>query len=335
MRLLRVALAGGCAVGALVACNALSGISEYEIVACVRDCGTDDAGDEGGPRDAGLDADARVVAPVDADARRAFARWPATGDAGAIVGEGIVTDRRTHLTWSETASGGIDTEAKAEAYCAGLTTAGGGFTLPTRIELASLIDPGTWSPAAPPWANAAFDGPYWTASSRRPGSGQYWSVDFLYGDLRPDAVARHVRCVRLPDPAIYPTGAHYELFDRGSAVIVDRYTKLGWQRGQALGLSWNDAQQACGSLRIGGEGGFRLPEIGELLTLVDDVGSPSWVTPHRAIDWDAFYDTSGTAPFWSATRVFGQTKAWVVAFDTGQTSSRDVGGEIANVRCVR
>ena len=85
----------------------------------------------------------------------------------------------------------------------------------------------------------------------------------------------------------------------------------------------------CLGLQLAG-GGWRLPDIRELVGLVDrQVLNPS-------IDVVAFPTTKG-APYWTSTPVKADSlHVWVVSFGGGSLSSRyDGGGALSYVRCVR
>ena len=205
---------------ALAACNVLTGLSDYTKVDCVLDCeaGTGTTPDvatiDATPRGEGgllVDAgDGGDVPSADADAAPVppelfWARWrmPNPADAGvdaniasySVDDAGVVTDIITNLQWMQQTSSAIMI-ADARAYC---QTQTGSWRLPTRIELASLID-FTRSPSIDP---IAFPGTapeeFWTAS---PVSGtdasSYWNVDFNQGAVSSSGglPTRRVRCVR-------------------------------------------------------------------------------------------------------------------------------------------
>jgi hypothetical protein len=102
----------------------------------------------------------------------------------------------TGLTWQRTVPASTYTQSQAYAYCAGL---GGGYRLPTILELQSILELTRVSPAIDP---TAFPGTpsaqFWTSTARAGFSGSGWWVDFSdgrtgFGDV---ASALRVRCVR-------------------------------------------------------------------------------------------------------------------------------------------
>jgi hypothetical protein len=89
------------------------------------------------------------------------------------------------------------------------------------------------------------------------------------------------------------------------------------------------AQNYCAALTLAG-GGWRLPSLVELSTLIDY----SSLTGQN-IDSNAFPNTPA-AGFWSATPLVnsGGASAWGVGFDYGYTTT-DVTSAAHYVRCVR
>jgi hypothetical protein len=119
----------------------------------------------------------------------------AVGDSGATV-----HDATESLTWERHPSPAGATQAQAAAYCAALTTAGGGWRLPTLAELASLVPPGT-STCSPKIDQVAFPGTatavaYWTST---PAGGEFSVVRFATGSSTtsyPASTPLVARCVR-------------------------------------------------------------------------------------------------------------------------------------------
>jgi hypothetical protein len=114
-----------------------------------------------------------------------------------------VRDNTTCLVWQRKVATGGYTFAAARTHC---TSIGGGWRLPTRTELASIIDPSGSAPMidrkafpnTPPdlfWASAAGS----ASASASPAPPRSWTIDFATGKAADDTVrsTRHrVRCVR-------------------------------------------------------------------------------------------------------------------------------------------
>jgi hypothetical protein len=111
--------------------------------------------------------------------------------------------------------------------------------------------------------------------------------------------------------------------------VLDTETDLLWQRAvPASFYTWSGALAYCEGLSLGGFSDWRLPNIKELQTLVDDREySP-------AIDTTAFPATP-LSYFWSSSPFANNaTSAWVVWADDGHTYTWTM-TNVNRVRCVR
>jgi hypothetical protein len=119
--------------------------------------------------------------------------------------------------------------------------------------------------------------------------------------------------------------------------VTDGGTGLVWQRTPSdASYTWSEAQAHCEALDLDG-GGFRVPSVKELQTLIDEAKTES---PY--LDEDAFPGTpAGRLLFWTSSRSASVvTAAWFVNFGTGEAA--DAAAVIGNiedmenrVRCVR
>jgi hypothetical protein len=125
--------------------------------------------------------------------------YPQAYDFTATVG--VVADKVTNLKWQQAIDGAAFGWADAQALCSGLTLAGGGWRLPTRIELLSIVDFTNPNPlidlrAFPGTPQARF----WTSSPVADEPSNAWAVDFAFGNglvySAPTTAAYRVRCVR-------------------------------------------------------------------------------------------------------------------------------------------
>ncbi len=112
---------------------------------------------------------------------------------------GVVTDSQTGLRWQQAASPSTHTWASAGPYCRSLPLAGGGWRLPSRLELLSIVDYTRLDPAIDPvpfpnTPNEAF----WTSSIFVGLPAQAWSIYFPAGSSSQFGTASplRVRCVR-------------------------------------------------------------------------------------------------------------------------------------------
>ena len=146
----------------------------------------------------------------------------------------------------------------------------------------------------------------------------------------------------LPAHADAPAG-QYEAFAKDLKFIVDSKTHLRWQRFPDLTeRSFTDAGNYCpaaDSVKAGwgSPGGWRLPTVKELLTLVDeephDEFDPSLgATSPRYIDRNAFAGTPTKLPYLALGD--DAVTAWRVDFATGRASQQGASA-LYYVRCVR
>jgi hypothetical protein len=239
----------------------------------------------------------------------------------------VAVDRVTGLTWQRATAPGTYAWAEAQAYCACLELGGhDDWRLPTRIELVTIVD---FTRSVPAIDGAAFPGTpsewFWSSSRLADDAGFAWYIYFESGftNFIELETKYRVRCVRSPPVTTTP-----ERYMVGAETVRDLRTGLEWQRGFDEGMRpWEDAKAYCTALTIAG-GGWRLPSMKELQSLVDDTrASPS-------IDPAAFPDTPGE-PFWSITPVLGTPgSAWRVSFEHGYTYDAAATYEY-HARCVR
>lgn len=132
--------------------------------------------------------------------RGQFAAWEPTASPAFIDNaDGTITDPRSSLVWQQTVDANSFSWADANTYCAGLSLAGSGWRLPTRVELVSIVDDTRSNPAIDPTAfpsTPAED--FWSSSRDVVSSGNRWFVNFNDGatDRNGSTVGLRVRCIR-------------------------------------------------------------------------------------------------------------------------------------------
>jgi len=121
-------------------------------------------------------------------------------------------------------------------------------------------------------------------------------------------------------------------FSRTNGVVTDARTNLEWQDDYSdnnndikYGI-WQNAIDYCETLTLDGKSDWRLPNLNELISLVDDTKySP---TINRV------FQTFIIASYWSSTSYFNSNTAWTVNFDSGITIGSGKSYD-RSVRCVR
>lgn len=271
----------------------------------------------------------------------------------------------TRMTW-------FDAAAQCEA-----STWGGhdDWVLPSAYALQSITDYGTTSPAidrgAFPNAPSEFEADYdqwwieclWSSSDYADDANVAWAVMVNSGDVSEgsgidyhlhdkgavDWEGCYARCVRQPPP---PPAARFARVEpvAGEPIVGDAVSGLVWQ-GCSLGQSgsdcgtpadasmvdWASALAACQDLVYGGHDDWRLPDIKELRSIVDDsVRSPA-IDP-TMFPSTPFYGvgmtTDNIGQYWSSTSRNYNDFALYVDFGSG-FSHFYVQSETRHVRCVR
>jgi uncharacterized protein DUF1566 len=207
---------------------------------------------------------------------------------------GIVVDKITGLEWQSTTTE-TNAQGTAVATCTGSSLMGqSDWRLPTILELISLTDFSA-SPSTPAIDQSAFPGApgehYWS-STQVAGMGLPWTLDLSSGLTLYGVTPSAVRCVRVgttSTPRCYPPNARFQI---ANGMVTDASTGLTWQQASSQQASWSAAKTYC----AGATGGFRLPSVQELQTLVDYAVR----SPGPPIDTTAFPDTI-SAPYWTST----------------------------------
>ena len=256
-----------------------------------------------------------------------------------------VTDNVTGLTWEAEVDPTTYPQAAAIMHCQ--NKAGGGWRLPSRIELVSLVDftiakPGpTISTAAfaddPVWTSTAASEDYrkfWTSSHGAFDAGTGWQINFADGSTHQTSGAGNykARCVSGTPCRCPPNRYQVQASTPAGEEVYDGFTGLTWQRAVAdTKMVWIDAAMYCPS-------GWRLPSLTELSTIVDET------MELPAIDAVTFQGTPGE-PFWTSSPQAGSTNggsppafAWYVTFYHGHSDvypSNDPASFKWWVRCVK
>jgi hypothetical protein len=221
-------------------------------------------------------------------------------------GDGTVTDNNTLLIWQQQDNGNTYNWYKAsgtynasfnpgsESVCGSLTLAGHlDWRLPVQKELMTIVDYSIPSPG--PAINLSYfpntqPSWYWSFTTHAGSASSAWDIYFYSGyinnSLKTDN--SYVRCVRggqFSSPA---------LVDNTDGTVADKRSGLMWQQGEPGYMVWSSALSYCEGLSLGGHYDWRLPNLKELASVMDDT---RWMP---AID-TGFFPGALSAPYWSST----------------------------------
>jgi hypothetical protein len=119
--------------------------------------------------------------------------------------------------------------------------------------------------------------------------------------------------------------------DNGDATVTDNKTGRMWQKeddGQER--EWPDAESYCAGLSLGGHSDWRLPMMGELLSLWQNAGAKMEIRK-------AFFPTMRFSFYWSSTEWDhnGPGGTWGITFYAGGLQGLGTGSKAGYVRCMR
>ena len=131
-----------------------------------------------------------------------------------------------------------------------------------------------------------------------------------------------------------------EFVDNCNNTITDKKTGLVWQKcsnghntnlceGLIEDVNWKNALKYCSDLELSGYSDWRLPNIKEFLTIIDESKS------NPAID-SSFFPNTSAGEYWSSTTNINSVEnAMCIAFDDGGYIINIEKVWFAHVRCVR
>ena len=286
------------------------------------------------------------------------------------------TEVKQDLQWSEKSRGTLE---KAISYCENL--AEGGFNdwrLPTISELRTLIQncPATQNGGECELTDSCLsdsdcfnnackgcgprrgevnynklgDNKDMLLSSSLRSDNRAWGIDFRNGSVRRVAFTANFRCVRNSSNSDSKKSTNSK--NKKEAAKTE---KLQWSEKAPKTMEWDDAMNYCKNLNEGGHNDWRLPNINELRTLIQNCPATQSGGECKVTDSCLSYsdcrndacngcssDSSGghskfgdTRWFWSSSvRSDNSDKTWGVSFDDGGVS---FGSKSTDdyVRCVR
>jgi len=212
------------------------------------------------------------------------------------------------------------------------------WRLPTRRELCSLISWDKYDPVMDTdWFPNTVSDIYWTSTNVASGT-SVWVINYKIGQVNtyPMSISLYVLAVygeALP-------GSSFE--DNLDGTVTDLATGLMWQKcssGQSWNgnectgpheeIYWEEALNNSESLILAGYNDWRLPNINELLTLVDE-------DDHSPAINALFEANTENFDYWSSTTFANApTGAWNVDFEYGRVYARSKSGFTRSMRAVR
>lgn len=254
---------------------------------------------------------------------------PPSYQVKSINGHEVVIDLITGLMWQRYDDGIRRTWKEAVYYCQDLGLAGySDWRLPTKKELQTILNYGCFSPvldtAIFPYPHSA-DDCYWSSTTRAFLALSAWKVCFWDSQVKMTVKSdeNYVRAVRARELQFC------QLKDNHDGTVTDIATGLTWQQKETKTMTWEEALAYCENLDLAGHEDWRLPNIRELSTLVDD--------SHHNPSVDATY-FPGCRPsiYWSSTtNAVYPSFAWYVGFNDGQVQGSGHKDRRYHVRAVR
>jgi hypothetical protein len=255
-------------------------------------------------------------------------------------GNGTVTDNNTGLMWQKAdnnqtynwyqASGSYDStyNPSAQNVCRSLDLADyTDWRLPSLKELVSIVDFGVggFEPTIKeeyfPNTSLSY---YWTSNDHAGSTIGARAVNFwgarIYNYPK-EWTDSYVRCVRGGQETSI-------LIDNGNGTVTDNNTGLMWQKGELGQMTFGSALSHCELLSLGGYSDWRLPNIKELESLIDE----SQYDPAIKI---SFFPNAIASSYWSSTTNTSHLEeVRCVDFEDGTNNSiiKDYG---YYARCVR
>jgi pimeloyl-ACP methyl ester carboxylesterase len=213
------------------------------------------------------------------------------------------------------------------------------WRLPSIKELATLIDRGrVFPPIDPIIKNVVPSDYYWTSTTHINNVSNAWTIYLGEGSIYEQGKtnAKHVIAVR---GGKMPSSIRY--VDNGDGTIIDNDTCLQWERatldkdadGEADQMTWEEALVAAESLGLAGKTDWRLPNVNELISIVD-YSMPGY----QALD--GYFDRPvypSPLSYWSSTSSAYSVyydHAFIVEYGRG-SSGLDIKSSSKYVRAVR
>lgn len=116
--------------------------------------------------------------------------------------------------------------------------------------------------------------------------------------------------------------------DTSNDIVTDVTIGLQWQDDTNISKNWEDAINYCEALTLGGKSDWRLPNINELTSLVDDTRRDPSIS-------NVFKNIISNYYLSSTTDVIYNDNVWIINFGDGDQGYFNKADRSYYVRCVR
>ena len=240
----------------------------------------------------------------------------------------IVIDNITGLIWQDNNDITSMPHSEAETYCTDLVLADySDWRLPEIEELQSIINYGNMPMVNSTFLNAR-NSDFWSSTII-----DIYGVSSVFNIFNNGYTNTHyspsshfsARCVRSDNNNVKQDQLTR---DDTNGIVTDANTQLQWQDNYSHYASWQDAINYCEALSLGGEDDWRLPNINELISIIDhDVNT--------TIRLKKIFEKRSWRLWSSTTRPIFPNLAFIVNFDHGDVSPYYYKNWREGVRCVR
>ncbi len=237
----------------------------------------------------------------------------------------IVIDNITGLIWQDNESLSKDWN-NANEYCNNLTLGDyNDWRLPSRVELNSIVNYGRDAIAIDSKFQNISASNYWSRTTLASDSDYLWNINFQdgYQYFNTKGYSLMVRCVR------GVSNIKDSILNSNNGVVSDTITKLDWQDKYSDNIikttSWQEAISYCEDLTLNNSSDWRLPNINELTSIIDEnLSNPSIST---------IFNIKNSSEYWSAS-TNSKIDGWYVDFLDGHQYMATKMSRLS-VRCVK
>ncbi len=237
--------------------------------------------------------------------------------------QNVIVDNNTGLIWEPAPSTTTYYGDQADRHCTDLNNAAyagiNTWRVPHPFEIQTIVDHSKNGPATHEFFTnmPAEDGVFlWIDSGSR-----YRAFKVYSGTIISRSSSNKYKVVCVSGKELYQSTA--EDFEVSATTVKDKRTGLIWQKEKITNKSWEQALTYCKGLNNETESGWRLPNINELMSLLnfDKEEEPYSYFPEivETTDYNSFWssttDASNQAQAWALTPIYGEASATAKSWD--------------------